>query len=1449
MYAWPDASTALQILEDIRSESRDEHEKGRWFENLFLRLICNIPDFEVAKAYRWSDWPDRERLVNSGPKDIGIDLVATLNDGSLVAIQCKCYDEKYKIQRDDINSFLAVSGPPFDMRWIVATCGWGGNAEKIIHQISEPTIRRIDFHLYDDVKISKGRIIIDKRQPLQKQSEAIECVVNGMNTASRGQLIMACGTGKTYTSLQIAESLVSDGGRILFLAPSIALISQTRREWLRYTSRPLEGMAVCSDRTSGGRGESEDMRISELECDVVNDSKKIGKRLAKDGDITRVVFSTYQSLKKVSDAQINYEAPPFDLIISDEAHRTTGVERNTGFHMVHDNTKISAKKRLYMTATQRIYTAKSVRAMDKRGYTVKDMEDFDTYGRVMFRLSFKEAVHENMLSDYRVIVMGQHEDKGIDDLYHRCEILLHSEDGKHEIVLNYEDVTRLVGTALAINGVTRKQGGQDTLGQLSKVIGFSNSRERSKAFTRVLNTSDLRETVAKRSGITRQKYHCVEHLDGTHSALERNRALRELGGANTDSPRMLTNVRLFTEGVDVPSLDAVVFLDPRNSSVDVVQAVGRVMRKAVGKRYGYIVIPVPLKPDQSLTDALETHSDAWKTTGQVLRALQSHDGRLPESPYQFIELHDSSQSPRGDNTQDGIQTIFDFEDISEKFYAHVVSTSGLAKPGQTVADEIRFVVDYAARMFRKAGIESILAGALGLSISSDGFTGANVSKIAALLITNACLLHRRLLGVIPGLDGLNAVAASDDPCGVLLNQWRTILKEDYRPVFEPALGVLNVLLGTDSRHVNQAIYKMADCANRIADSLSELGYDHSGPLYHDILGTAKSDSAYYTRDVSAVLLSRLALAEDFVDWTDSDIVSRLRIIDPACGTGTLLMAALQAIKWRIDYNSVEEECRGMIHRTLVENVLCGLDINRHAIQLAACNLTLGAPTIDYRNMNLYTMMHGPQEDVVVKAGSVELLRASNDNDVMKSLIQHMRNIPDAGGEHIEYSMTDFPIEGLDMVIMNPPFGSNESRGSKFSQHVVERMRQNESAIKKELTDRDSAAGKTVDKNSIMTFFIPLADRLLDKKRGTLAQVMPVTACTSVSGLLGRQLLADRFHVECVVITHDPKHINFSYNTSIHECLMVCRRHEGVKPPTKFVSLRRMPENVKEAAEAADAIAGGSPRNWGSMVSWPAERISAGDWTPVQWYDANLADIVYDLEQSPLLESVCIRHWVEPDGRLIRGSCERCNQNDDGAALIFSSINADLRKTIRGYPEAYYKPRHGKTKAAKKYLNTGSHLLIAARFSTTSSRLAAVYSDEPAVGSGWVPVSVSSKREAGALAVWWNSTPAIMMLLNRRSKKLTYPKWALNHLRETRIPKPDIYSGWAALYDTFMQVRDMEILPLYQAANDPVREMLDTAAAKVLDVNPDILANWRERLCREPTISNKRYPEYDAQRTL
>ncbi len=932
----PGEITAGQVLDRIRRESRDESEKGRWFENLVSRVLRDQKEYEVAEVHRWADWPEREALTGLDGRDFGIDLVAVQSNGDRVAIQCKCYDETSRVGWGQLSTFLANSErDAFPLRWVVATSPWTTTAEKGIRGL-RPEVRQIDFRRHLDEPVAEETTARPARQPWPLQEDAIRDVVRGLENHDRGRLVMACGTGKTFTVLRTAERLVPERGRILFLAPSIALVSQARREWLRHTVRPLRSMVVCSDRTAGGRGEREDIGLSELECRVTTDPAAIAALLNEESAGTRAVFCTYQSLPQVMAAQSEHGAPPFDLTIADEAHRTTGVDRAASglegkgaFQAVHSEEGLKSRKRLYMTATPRLYSAASRASLRSKGIETVDMGDFDVYGPELHRLPFAAAVNAGMLSDYRVIVLGVHEGAVTPALRNQLvQMGEEQEEGRRPLIVRSSDITRVLGTSLALNGAMEGRD-EEKPGRLFKTLAFANSIPRSKFFSNAMKHSQVLAATTRRIRAADEEGERAmrvesQHLDASSSALERNLALRNLDRADSDGAlRLLCNVRLFSEGVDVPSLDAVAFMEPRDSQVDVVQAVGRVMRRSEGKRFGYIVVPVPVEPGLDVATALAEGSEGYRTLGRVLRALQAHDERLAEDPLRFVMVHESvpTNGDNGHDSEEDLQETLDLRDVSEGLYAQVVAASGLGRPGLMVSQDIESAVKAAARRFEEAELEEALAGALGLAEETDG--GAKgVCTIAALLLANACLLHRRLGGLpdMPDLPPLNGVGGAADPAGALHAAWHAILERDYVPVFEPALAVLDAL--PQRRAVGHAVRTVAECANRVADSLSELGYDHAGPLYHRILGSAKSDGAFYTNNVSALMLARLALSEDFADWSDPEAVARLRIMDPACGTGTLLMAAMQTIKARARVNRVPPPRMSQIYIAVWSRTCC-----------------------------------------------------------------------------------------------------------------------------------------------------------------------------------------------------------------------------------------------------------------------------------------------------------------------------------------------------------------------------------------------------------------------------------------------------------------------------------------------------------------------------------------------
>ena len=1197
-------------LDRILAEASSESEKGRWFEHLFMAVVTDNPDFDVSEIWPWRDWPDRERRTGLDGRDHGIDLVAQLNDGTTVAIQCKCFAESHSVSKRDIDSFLAESSrEAFGLRWIVSTSGWNSAAERAIHGLT-PRVRRIDFLDYRDRKIRELKKPDHERYPKPLQQNAIDAAYDGLVTQGndRGRLVMACGTGKTFTSLRLAERMVPDHGRILFAAPTIALVSQARKEWLTHTTRKMSAMVVCSDETAGGKGERYETGVSELTCDVISKPREIAVRLRASAQHVTVVFVTFQSLRKVCQAQRDYQAPAFDLAIADEAHRTTGVahEDVTGktkvdFQTFHDCQRLRTAKRLYMTATQRIYSEKSVAAAKKSAekhglkYEVVHMSDVDVYGPLLHHVKFSKAVAADELSDYRVIVLGIRESQLSPGIRNALE-------GKNVPArVSQMELCRLLGTMLALNGVVE---GQEAPGRLSRSIAFASTIARSKWFTETINANQaLKMRVTKvMSGRGKRAALEARHLDGTDTALKRNQERRWLNDApKRGEARMICNVKVFSEGVDVPALEAVSFLDPKQSHIDIVQAVGRVMRKAPGKKRGYVVVPVYVPEGEGdIAELLEQRTDDYRHIGSVLRALQSHDERLAESPATFISVlmpdgglgsEERPPADGGGEDDENLQQSFTFQAVEPGIFAKVVASSGLGRPGQITADEIASAVRMAARRIED---NLILLDELRKTLDLTGVKDKEVSTTAALLLCNACLLHRRLRAESPkfsALPDLTAIGRSEEPADMLAEAWDRVLERDYKPVFQPALSIIESSPSFES--LRPATQILASEIGRISDTVADLGFDHAGPLYHKILGSAESDGAYYTDNISALMLAGLVLRPDLVDWSDWDQAKGLRILDPACGTGSLLMAALKTIKDRMAASTEETlaaESVARAHKELVENAIYGLDINFQATQLAASNLTLGAPSVDYDAMNIHTMQHGPQANGTVALGSVDLLPDAVGSSKQLDLLSHVKEA--------EVSTPDSPaskvpsIDTVDVVLMNPPFTNNVKRAAKYSAEDKKRMQARERQIKGQIEAADREASEMIDVNSVRTFFTPLVNALLHRDRGVLGQVLPTTACTSTSGVGERKYLAKHFHVDVIVTSHDPKYPNFSVNTAIHESLLVCRRltEEDSGRPTRFIALKQMPRTSSEVAAwlpDAHSYGGGGHGRSTAYMSGPA----------------------------------------------------------------------------------------------------------------------------------------------------------------------------------------------------------------------------------------------------------------------
>lgn len=717
------------ILKHYREVAYSERDKGDRFERLMQAYLQTDPKFayRFKSVWMWNEFPQRKEF---GGSDTGIDLVALTHEGEYWAIQCKFFAETAHIDKKAVDSFLATSSREFsspqsqytrfsNRLWISTTNNWGSNAEAAISN-QNPQVTRLNLNELrespvDWDKLQNG-ITGDLARTTKKtlrphQKDALEDTQEYFKTHNRGKLIMACGTGKTFTSLRIAENETNGKGLILFLVPSIALLGQTLREWTADAKEPIKPICICSDpRITRQHTKSDDLELfsvvdlaypASTDVDRIKDQFEAIIEADKPG--MTVVFSTYQSIDVIAQAQKeiieDFEGyGEFDLVICDEAHRTTGFsltkEDESAFTKVHDNEIIRSKKRLYMTATPRLFGDDAKGKAEENEAILCSMDDPSLYGEEIYRIGFGEAVDRGLLSDYKVLVLTLNEG----DVTTTVQKLI----ANNQREISADDVSKLVG---CINALSKQVLGDDGSIKdidplpMQRAVAFCSTIKNSQSITHTFNeatetyfetiTDEKREQMASVS---------ARHIDGSMSAPERDELLGWLKStaADTSECRVLTNVRCLSEGVDVPSLDAVMFLSARNSQVDVVQSVGRVMRKAPGKQYGYIIIPVVIptdvKPEEALND-----NERFKVVWSVLNALRAHDDRFnatinkielnKKKPTQILVggvLYD--QNERREAAESGVN----YDDINHQLQMQFEELQGVvfAKLVQKVGDRV-----------------------------------------------------------------------------------------------------------------------------------------------------------------------------------------------------------------------------------------------------------------------------------------------------------------------------------------------------------------------------------------------------------------------------------------------------------------------------------------------------------------------------------------------------------------------------------------------------------------------------------------------------------------------------------------------------------------------------------------------------------------------------------------
>jgi predicted helicase len=898
--------TIHQILEELADAATGNRDKGDKFERLMVEYFKADPIYsdKFSDVWLWIEWPGR----GSKP-DTGIDIVAAERDtGGFCAIQCKFYAKTHELQKADIDSFFTASGKkPFTSRIIVSTTDkWGKNAEDALeHQVtpvSRLRVQDLDESAIDWSKFSldkPGRLRLKPKKALfPHQKTALTKVIDGFKTAKRGKLIMACGTGKTFTSLRIAEERAGEGGLVLFLAPSISLISQSLKEWAAEASIPLHCYAVCSDTKVGKSGENEDMRVHDLAIPATTNANNLAMhyKLTKEPKHLTVVFSTYQSIKVIHDAQAK-GLGDFDIVVCDEAHRTTGMilpeEDESHFVKIHDAEYIRAKRRLYMTATPRIYSDASQTQAKENDIELCSMDDEKLYGKELYRLGFGECVSKGLLSDYKVLVLA------VDEKFVSKAFQRQLADAENQLTL--QDAVKIVG---CWNGLSKRAMDEETTeaigtdsAPMRRAVAFARSIKDSKKIVELFNqiVEHYREIIPDQDSVLNCE---VKHVDGTYNVLIRNQRLdwlREDISGQGNVCRILSNARCLAEGVDVPALDAVMFLNPRDSVVDVVQSVGRVMRKVEGKQYGYIILPVGIPADISPEEALHDNK-RFKVVWQVLQALRSHDDRF-NAIINKLELNTSTPSnlqiigcgggsaeekPATNLTRQLTLSFPDIENWREAIYARIVLKCGDRRYWETWATDVARIAE------------------------------THVSRIKGLLLAADPKPRKAFDSFLKGLrDNLNPSVTEEDAIEMLAQHLITkpvfdALYEDYQftnenPVSISMQKILQILEG-------QALEKETAPLDKFYASVRQRasGIDNAAgrqkiiyELYEKFFSTAfkkvseRLGIVYTPVEVVDFIIRSIAAALHN-EFGTSLSEKGVHILDPFTGTGTFMVRLLQS---------------------------------------------------------------------------------------------------------------------------------------------------------------------------------------------------------------------------------------------------------------------------------------------------------------------------------------------------------------------------------------------------------------------------------------------------------------------------------------------------------------------------------------------------------------------------
>ncbi|MCS1408357.1 MAG: hypothetical protein M2R45_01532 [Verrucomicrobia subdivision 3 bacterium] len=897
----------------------------------------------------------------------------------------------------------------------------------------------------------------------------------------------------------------------------------------------------------------------------------------------------------------------------------------------------------------------------------------------------------------------------------------------------------------------------------------------------------------------------------------------------------------------------------------------------------------PLIAPVNTKDKWKLGKDGYSTQPAVERAKEIFKEEMRKPGLERRRLRPprrlTSEEGKPDRvTQKSLQFLYSLKEDNpqaEAIRVNVLKRSGLLNGPERDFNILRETVEAAAALLREDDLEADLKAQLEMQhMANDGSKRADACTVTALLLMTASIVHARIASA-GGLKGskaptLEIISGHRTPAEALMLAWNDILDTDYQPVFRIARNLLLHLTRyvRKTAALNEAIRRIAKDAVDIADTYATMGMDHAGVLFNKVMGDQAADGAYFTRPVAAVLLAELAMhACEETEWDRGETWRKAKAMDPACGSGTLLIAWIAAMKRRALRDGATEGVLAKLHKYAVEDGVVGLDINPVSLQLAGAQLTIGDLSARYKNMGLWQMPYGYNDndntEEPANAGSLELLTddrvvgkpAKYDSqgqggfefegertykDKAKGVRIALReDEPKAHDGKVHDVVND--VLGRRVALMNPPFVTRDKLGSKFEQDQQVAVRKRIDGAQAILEAADPAMRGMAEKTTTRPLYVALGLKCIDQEEGVLGMVIPTAGLLTPSGLRERQILAERLHIRYVLTCHEPGNVNMSQSTGVNESLVIgTRKGRAEGRPTCFVSLDRLPRNMEEAVAVAEAIASGKQIPEGRTKEVRTERMTAGDWSAAGWRDLTLDDAVEEILEWGCL--VAMRGVPRVTIKAPGHGALVGHQGTGAARHVLNSKAANGQMRIEGRPDSAMrlKPNESETendreareeRLWRQWTNeVASHLLINSGQRTQTGRLSAVAQESKELGMTWKPVQGLTQEQAKAWAVWLNSTPGRLMTLIHRGKSLDFVVYRPKGLLQIRVPRLDNPKTIRRLARAWEETRNMDV-PQYRDGYTPVRQAWDIAVCEALDeAEIGKVREWADKLNREPSIS-------------